>query len=75
MKAAWARSATFDLLEINEHIAADNPAAAARVAAAIRASVATLERFPNRGRIGRIAGTRELVVPRTPYIHRVPRRS
>jgi toxin ParE1/3/4 len=24
--------------------------------------------FPESGRIGRIAGTRELVIPRTPYI-------
>lgn len=68
VKPTWSRSATIDVVEIQRHIAAANPAAAARIAAAIRASVATLDRFPNRGRIGRIPGTRELMVSRTPYI-------
>jgi len=68
VKATWSRSAASDLVEIKRHIATDNPAASERIAAAIRACVNTLERFPNRGRVGRIAGTRELVVSRTPYV-------
>jgi len=54
--------------EIRRFIARDDPAAADHVAAAIRGSVDSLGRLPQRGRPGRVPDTRELVVPRTPYI-------
>jgi ParE toxin of type II toxin-antitoxin system, parDE len=38
------------------------------VDARIREQVETLSRFPHSGRLGRIEGTRELVISRTPYI-------
>jgi toxin ParE1/3/4 len=38
------------------------------VDARIREQVETLARFPQSGRQGRIQGTRELVISRTPYI-------
>src|SRR5215208_306467 len=56
------------LEDIGDYIAKDNPAAARRVVRAIEAAVRRLARFPHSGRPGHRAGTRELVVPRTPYI-------
>ncbi|MGA8402255.1 MAG: type II toxin-antitoxin system RelE/ParE family toxin [Stellaceae bacterium] len=56
------------LEDINERIAADNPAAAARMIARIRDAVNRLARFPASGSPGRVAGTRELVIAGTPYI-------
>jgi len=50
------------------YIARDNPAAATQIASRIRAAAKRLAEHPEMGRPGRIAGTRELVVPKTPYI-------
>ncbi len=50
------------------YIAADNPAAAARQTAAVLHAVEQLPRFPEMGRIGRVHGTRELVIPGTPLL-------
>jgi addiction module RelE/StbE family toxin len=50
------------------YIARDNPAAAKQIASRIRAAVKHLADHPEMGRPGRIVGTRELVVPKTPYI-------
>jgi plasmid stabilization system protein ParE len=49
---------------IHEH----NPSAAYRVAHSMFDSVASLESFPNRGRPGRMDGTRELVLAPLPFI-------
>ncbi len=38
------------------------------MSARIRQSVSRLQELPDSGRVGRIAGTRELVVPGLPYI-------
>ena len=56
------------LEDIRERIAADNPTAATRMIERIRAAVARLAASPALGRSGRVAGTRELVIPRTPYV-------
>lgn len=56
------------LEDLHERIAADSPAAASRVAERIRAAVPRLAASPAIGRPGRVVGTRELVIPRTPYI-------
>lgn len=56
------------LEDIREFIAKDNPPAANRMVSRIRAAVERLGTSPGLGRPGRIAGTRELVVPGTPYI-------
>lgn len=56
------------LEDIKERIAADNPAAAARLIGRIRDAVSRLARFPESGRPGRVLGTRELVIAGTPYI-------
>lgn len=64
MKLRWTRRALADLARIAEHIAADNPIAAADFVADVRAKVLHLQRFPLLGRIGSLQDTRELVVHR-----------
>lgn len=60
---AWAdRKAIFDYIEV------DSPRAAISVDERIRTRVQVLAQFPEMGRVGRIEGTRELVVSGTPYI-------
>jgi addiction module RelE/StbE family toxin len=56
------------LEEIRERITEDNPVAATGIVLGIRAAVERLSTSPGLGRPGRVAGTRELVVPGTPYI-------
>ena len=68
MKLAWSNRATTDRLAIFIWIAEDNPQAAAAVDDRIEAAAQRLKDFPNSGRPGRIEGTRELVIARTPYI-------
>ena len=64
----WTRRAKNNLEEIGAYIASDNPSAAAQVVRRIVERVAVLAFFPTSGRIGSVAGTRELVVADTPYI-------
>ena len=68
MRVTWTEQAVSDLVEIREYIAQDNPSAAAGVAGRILEVVDRLEENPKIGRVGRIRGTRELVVTRTPYV-------
>lgn len=68
MRIRWLRTALVNLHAESEHIARDNPNAAARVVTAIAEAVERLKRYPAMGRPGRVTGTRELVVPDTPYI-------
>ena len=66
VRLEWAPAALADLLEILAYIAADSPQAAADLQTSVQRRAARLEQFPHSGRIGRVAGTRELVL--TPYI-------
>ena len=68
MHVKWLRAALKNLDEIAAYISADNPSAADRIVVAIAESVNRLVDFPSLGRPGRVDGTRELVVPGTPYI-------
>jgi len=68
MKIVWSRRAIRHLTKVRDYIARDNPNSATDVAAHILAAIEQLETFPNLGRPGRLAGTRELLVPQTPYI-------
>lgn len=49
-------------------IARDNPRAASRIATTLLEVVERLAELPGLGRPGRVTGTRELIVPGTPYI-------
>ena len=68
MHVRWTESASKDLRGIARYIRKDNPAAARAVAKATLDAVESLGSFPLKGREGGIIGTRELVVPRLPYI-------
>lgn len=57
-----------DIERIARVIAKDKPGAAVAMWDEIEALVERLKEFPNSGRPGRLEGTRELVVPRTPFI-------
>ncbi len=68
MRLEWSQSARFDRKRIYDYIDANNPRAAIAVDERIAESLERLLRFPMSGRIGRVDGTRELVIDRTPYI-------
>ena len=68
MEIIWRRAALNDLEAIREFIAQDNPRAATRIFAAIKAAIDPLADHPNLGRPGRVEGTRELIVANLPYI-------
>jgi addiction module RelE/StbE family toxin len=64
----WSQFATADREAIFDYIEADNPKAAIVIDDRIRRHIEQLRNFPESGRPGRIEGTRELVIDRTPYI-------
>jgi toxin ParE1/3/4 len=68
VRVRWLRKALANLDAEAEYIARDDPAAAARVVIAINRAVENLQRYPAMGRPGRVVGTRELVIAKTPYI-------
>ncbi len=68
MRLEWSVFAQADREEIFDYIEADSPQAAVTVDDRIREQVEGLMQFPEIGRPGRIEGTRELVIHRTPYI-------
>ena len=68
MKVRWTRLAIEDLDHAYEYIAAANPSAARGVIERIESAVGALQAYPGLGRPGRVEGTRELVVPGTPFI-------
>lgn len=64
----WSERAYHRLDQIFDIISGDNPHAAIHVCKRIEARVSALEQYPHTGRIGRIDGTRELVIGDLPYI-------
>ena len=68
MPIRWLRDAILDLIEVRQYIAQDNPHASQDIARRIIMSIELLSDNPSMGRIGRVEGTRELVIPGLPYI-------
>lgn len=68
MKVRWTMPAVRELEGISDYIAVDSPAAANRTVRRIREVIQRTARMPNAGRIGRVAGSREVAVTGTPYI-------
>ena len=68
MRVRWTTDAANDLERISDYIADDRPETARRIALDIVRSVDALDTFPNRGRPGRVEGTRELVLAPLPFV-------
>jgi toxin ParE1/3/4 len=68
MNICWSPEAAADFAGIIDYIGRENPSAAERVGRSMFDSVHSLESFSNRGRPGRIDGTRELVLAPLPFI-------
>ncbi|MBL6751550.1 MAG: type II toxin-antitoxin system RelE/ParE family toxin [Nevskia sp.] len=68
MQVRWLKRALRNLKEEAEFIAQDDPRAAAQIVTRIEHAVAMLRDHPHLGRVGRLPGTRELVVPDTPCL-------
>jgi toxin ParE1/3/4 len=69
MTPIWSPQAIADLAALRAYIEQDNPEAAQRIALHIIHNVEhLLPNSPEMGRPGRVPGTRELVIPRTPFI-------
>jgi toxin ParE1/3/4 len=68
MKVNWSPTADRNADAIWEYIAQDDVDAADRILDTFHVAASRLERFPLMGRSGRTRGTRELIIPGTPYI-------
>lgn len=68
MELRWSPAASEELLRIAEYIREDNPAAAERVVKSVYESCRSLREYPQKGRAGRVEGTRELALPPLPFV-------
>jgi len=68
VRVRWLKRALRNLDAEAEYIARDDPDAAARTVQRIASAVEQLTNHLASGRIGRVPGTRELIVTGTPYI-------
>jgi toxin ParE1/3/4 len=68
LKLIWNPQAYDDRAAIMDYIAQDSPAAALDIDEAIEHQADSLIQHPEIGRHGRVRGTRELVIARTPYV-------
>jgi addiction module RelE/StbE family toxin len=68
LRLEWSQFALADREAIFDYIEADSPRAAVVIDSRIQQHVEQLRQFPESGRPGRVEGTRELVIERTPYI-------
>lgn len=68
MSIEWRNKAYLDAMSIIDFIDLENPVAAFAVYEEIKTQIETLLEHPHLGRPGRIIGTRELIINRTPFI-------
>jgi toxin ParE1/3/4 len=68
MKVIWSATSVRHLQEVVEYLQGESAGGAITIRRRILETVRRIGQMPNSGRIGRIDGTREAVVPRSPYI-------
>ena len=62
MKLRWTPEAEQDRADIWDYLAAESPQAAARIDEMFSESASKLAKHPKLGKLGRVSGTRELVL-------------
>jgi toxin ParE1/3/4 len=67
MQVRWLRKALRNLEQAHVYIAKGDSEAAIRAVLKIQVAVKQLAQFPLVGKVGRVEGTRELVIINTPY--------
>ena len=68
MQLRWTRAAATDLERITDYLVQHVPERASALVGTVYEAPALLLEFPHRGRPGKKAGTRELVMPSLPYV-------
>lgn len=68
MKVLWSAVSVRHLQEVVEYIQGESVVGAVTIRKRILETVRRIGQLPHSGRVGRIDGTREAVVPRSPYI-------
>lgn len=68
MIVRYTKQALADLDEARAYIALERPSAAQAIGRRIREAIGSLAQYPDRGRPGRVMGTRELVITSTPFV-------
>ena len=67
MQLRWTNKAVTDLASIRDFIASDDLAIAQKIVLKILAQADSLLAHPQKGRPGRVANTKESLVPKLPY--------
>ena len=68
MRIRWAPAAADDLEGIHSYLRENHPPFAHKTIRKLYDAARSLKQFPHRGRIGRVEGTRELVMAPLPYV-------
>ncbi|UBF26922.1 type II toxin-antitoxin system RelE/ParE family toxin [Kovacikia minuta CCNUW1] len=68
MRIIWTQQAISDLNHAYDYIAETAPESGTAIIERIEKSLEALSNFPEMGRKGRVNNTRELIVPKTPFI-------
>jgi plasmid stabilization system protein ParE len=68
VRVRWLRSGLRSIEIAEAYIAADNPQAAARLVDTVRSRAQLLADNPKIGRVGRIRGTREMILGGMPFL-------
>jgi toxin ParE1/3/4 len=67
MQVRWLRKALQNLEQAHAYVDKDDPDAAIRTVLKIQVAAKQLAQFPLMGKVGRVEGTRELVIINTTY--------
>ena len=68
MRIRWARAALDDVERFGAYLEEHSPSLTESTLLRLYEAAQSLKRFSSRGRIGRVPGTRELIVTPLPYI-------
>ena len=67
MRLRWTHAAAEDLEDIKDYLTEHYPSLAESTILELYETIRSLKTTPRRGRLGRVEGTRELVLTRLPY--------